>query len=199
MTTSDKFQRHSFKVAFKLTAKPVRSHILTFGIFENRIAGLGSYEDLIIGAGAGAGAAGAGTFFPEPEPEPEPPNSFTRSRSRSRSRNAAPEPEPEPTKNVTAPHPWFWLISGYLWIILTCARDSGHLKIICLWGKRYRTSAGRKYWTARFTNTVELAIDYFGLFLFHLARKANICTNTVAKSACQCPRIGFGPGWGVEK
>ena len=105
MTTSDKFQRHSFKVAFKLTAKPVRSHILTFGIFENRIAGLGSYEDLIIGAGAGAGAgaAGASTFCPEPEP----PNSFTRSRSRSRSRNAAPEPEPEqePTKNVTAPHP----------------------------------------------------------------------------------------------
>ena len=39
MTTSDKFQRHSFKVAFKLTAKSVRNHILTFGIFENRIAG----------------------------------------------------------------------------------------------------------------------------------------------------------------
>ena len=91
MTTSDKFQRLSFKVAFKLTAKSVRSHILTFGIFENRIAGLGSCEDSIIGAGAGA--AGAGTFCPEPEPEPEPPNSFTRSRSRSR--NAAPEPEPE--------------------------------------------------------------------------------------------------------
>ena len=75
MTTSDKFQRHSFKVAFKLTAKSVRSHILTFDIFENRIAGLGSSEDSIIGAGAGA--AGAGTFCPEPEPEPEPPNSFT--------------------------------------------------------------------------------------------------------------------------
>ena len=101
MTTSDKFQRHSFKVAFKLTAKSVRSHILTFGIFENRIAGLGSCEDSIIGAGAGA--AGAGIFSPEPEPELEPPNSFTRSRSR----NTAPEPEPEPelTKNVTAPHP----------------------------------------------------------------------------------------------
>ena len=92
MTTSDKFQRHSFKVAFKLTAKSVRSHLLTFVIFENRIAGLGSCEDSIIGAGAGAGASGAGTFCPEPEP----PNSFTRSRSRSRSRNAAPEPEPEP-------------------------------------------------------------------------------------------------------
>ena len=38
MTTSDKFQRHSFKVAFKLMAKSVRSHILTFDIFENRIA-----------------------------------------------------------------------------------------------------------------------------------------------------------------
>ena len=50
-------------------AKSERSHILTFGIFENRIAGLGPYEDLIIGAGAGAGAAGAGTFCPEPEPE----------------------------------------------------------------------------------------------------------------------------------
>ena len=93
MTTSDKFQRHSFKVAFKLTAKSVRSHILTFGIFENRIAGLGSCEDSIIGARAGVGAAGAGTFCPEPEPEPEPPISFTRSRSRSRSRNAAPEPD----------------------------------------------------------------------------------------------------------
>ena len=69
MTTSDKFQRHSLKVAFKLTAKSVRSHILTFGIFENRIAGLGSYEDLIIGAGAGAGAG-----------------MLPRSRSRSRSR-----------------------------------------------------------------------------------------------------------------
>ena len=110
MTTSDKFQRHSFKVAFKLTAKSVKSHISTFDIFENRIADQGSYEDLIIGAGAGAGAAGAGTFCPEPEPEPEPQNSFTRSRSRSRSRIASPEPEPEPepTKNVTAPHPWLY-------------------------------------------------------------------------------------------
>ena len=74
MTTSDKFQRHSFKVAFKLTAKSVRSHILTFGIFENRIAGLGSYEDSIIGAGAGAGpffpgAGAAEQFYSEPEPE----------------------------------------------------------------------------------------------------------------------------------
>ena len=39
MTTSDKFQRYSFKVAFKLTFKLVRSHILTFGIFQNRIPG----------------------------------------------------------------------------------------------------------------------------------------------------------------
>ena len=69
MTTSDKFQGHSFKVAFKLTAKSVRGHILTFDIFENRSACLGSCEDSI--AGAGAGAAGAGTFCPEPEPEPE--------------------------------------------------------------------------------------------------------------------------------
>ena len=85
--TSDKFQRHSFKVAFNLTAKSVRSHILTFGIFEYRIAGLGSCEDSIhfarsrsrsrsgrtvsLGAGAGAGA-GAGML--------------PRSRSRSRSR-----------------------------------------------------------------------------------------------------------------
>ena len=97
MTTSDKFQRHSFKVAFEFTAKSVRSHILTFGIFENRIAGWGSYEDLIIGAGA----AGAGTFCPEPES----PYSFTRSRSRSRSRSQNASPEPEPTKNVTASHP----------------------------------------------------------------------------------------------
>ena len=102
MTTSDKFQRNSFKVTFKLTAKSVRSQILTFGIFENRIAGLGSCEDSIIGAGAGA--SGAGTFCPEPEPEP--PNSFTRSRSRNRNAAPEPEPEPEPTKNVTAPHPW---------------------------------------------------------------------------------------------
>ena len=34
MTTSDKFQRHSFKVAFKLTAKSERSHILTFDILK---------------------------------------------------------------------------------------------------------------------------------------------------------------------
>ena len=90
MTTSDKFQRHSFKVAFKLTAKLVRRHILTFGIFKDRIPGYGSYEDFVVGAGAGAGAAGAGIFCLEPEPES--PNSFTRSRSR----NASPEPEPEP-------------------------------------------------------------------------------------------------------
>ena len=101
----DKFQRHSFKITFKLKVKSVRGHILIFDILENRIAGLGSYEDLSIGAEAGA--AGAGTFCPEPEPEPEPPKSFTRSRSRSRSRNTSlePEPEPEPTKNITAPHP----------------------------------------------------------------------------------------------
>ena len=69
MTTSDKFQRRSFKVAFKLTAKSVRTHILTFDIFENRIGGLGSCEDSTIGAGAGAGAAEQ--FYSEPEPEPE--------------------------------------------------------------------------------------------------------------------------------
>ena len=113
MTTTGKFQRHSFEVAFQLTAKLVRSHILTFGIFENRITGSGSYEDLIIGAGAAARATGAGTFCPEPEPEP--PNSFTWSRSwsRGRSRIASlePEPEPEPTKNVTAPHPGFHAIN----------------------------------------------------------------------------------------
>ena len=92
------------KLLYEKGYKSVRSHILTFDIFENRIAGLGSCEDSIIEAGAGAG-----TFCPEPESEPEPPNSFTQSRSRSRSRNAAPEPEPEPepTKNVTAPHPCF--------------------------------------------------------------------------------------------
>ena len=78
-------------------AKSVRSHVLTFGIFENRNAVQGSYEDLIIGARAGAGVAGACAFCLEPEPEP--PNSL----SRSRSRNVF--PEPEPTKNVTAPHP----------------------------------------------------------------------------------------------
>ena len=77
MTTSDKFQRHLFKVAFKLTAMSVRSHILKFDIFENRIAGLGSCDDSIIGAGAGAAGAGAGAgaaeqFYSEPEPEPEP-------------------------------------------------------------------------------------------------------------------------------
>ena len=71
MKTSDKFQRHSFKVAFKLTAKSVRSHILTFGIFENRIAGLSSCEDSIVGAGAGAGAAEQLYSEPELEPEPE--------------------------------------------------------------------------------------------------------------------------------
>ena len=84
MITGDKFQRHSFKLTFKLKFKLVRGRLFTFDIFEKkkRIAGSGSYEDFSIGAGAGAGA---GTFFPEPEPEPE--------------------PELEPTKNITAPHP----------------------------------------------------------------------------------------------
>ena len=86
MTTSAKFQRHSFEVAFILTAKSVRSHILTFGIFENRIAGEGWYEDFIIGAGAGAGVAGAGTFCPEPEPGAGAAEQFY----------SEPEPEPEP-------------------------------------------------------------------------------------------------------
>ena len=40
MTMSDKLKKkHSFKVAIKLTAKSVRSHVLTFVIFENRIPG----------------------------------------------------------------------------------------------------------------------------------------------------------------
>ena len=89
MKTSDKFQRHSSKVAFKLTAKSVRSHILIFGIFENRIAGsqYGSqYQVLIWGLGhrsqSRSRSRRTSTFFPEPEP----PNSFTRSRTRSRSR-----------------------------------------------------------------------------------------------------------------
>ena len=102
MTTGDKFQRHSFKLTFKLKVKTSRGHLFTYDIFEEKkkqIAGSGSYEDFSIGAGA----AGAGTFCPEPEPEPS--KSFTRSRSRSRSRNASLEPEPEPTKNVTPPHP----------------------------------------------------------------------------------------------
>ena len=76
----DKFQRHSFKVTFKLKVKSVRGHILIFDIFENRIAGYGSYEDLSVGTGAGA--------------RPEPQKSFTRSRSW----NTSPEPEPDPTK-----------------------------------------------------------------------------------------------------
>ena len=84
----DIFQRHSFKITFKLKVKSVRGHILIFDIFENRIASLGSYEDLSIGAGAGA----AEKFY------------FTRSRSRSRNTSSEPEPEPEPPKNVTAPH-----------------------------------------------------------------------------------------------
>ena len=39
MTMGDKFQRHSFEVAFKLKVKSVRGHILIFDIFEKRIAG----------------------------------------------------------------------------------------------------------------------------------------------------------------
>ena len=107
MTTGDKFQRHSFKLTFKLKVKSVRGRLFTFDIFEEKKNKLLVQEDFSIGAGAGAGAAGAGKFCAEPEPEPEPSKSFTRSRSRSRSRNASlePEPEPEPTKNVTAPHP----------------------------------------------------------------------------------------------
>ena len=109
MTTSDKFQRHSFKLTFKLKVKSVRGRLFTFDIFEKKktVAGSGSYEDFSIGAGA----AGAGTFCREPEPEPS--KSFTRSRSRSR--NASLEPEPEPTKNVTAPHP---CLLGFGWVRL---------------------------------------------------------------------------------
>ena len=73
--TSD-FQRHSFKVAFKLTAKSVRSHILTFDIFENMRTWSSEPEPepeprsryILPGAGAGAGAAKQ--FYSEPEPEP---------------------------------------------------------------------------------------------------------------------------------
>ena len=78
MTTSDKFKRHSFKVAFKLMAKSVRSHILTFCIFWKSycwwrlIWGLDhrsrSRRSRYILPGAGA----AEQFYLEPEPEPEP-------------------------------------------------------------------------------------------------------------------------------
>ena len=44
---------------------------MIFDIFENRIAGKGSYEDLSIGAGAGAGAGATEKFYSEPDPEPE--------------------------------------------------------------------------------------------------------------------------------
>ena len=62
----DRFQRHSFKLTFKLKVKSVRGLLFTFDIFEKK-AGSGSYEDLSIRAIAGAGAAEA--FYSEPKPE----------------------------------------------------------------------------------------------------------------------------------
>ena len=67
MITGDKFQRHSFKLIFKLKFKSVRGRLLHLTFLKKRIAGSGSYEDFSIGAGAGAGAAE--TFYSEPEPE----------------------------------------------------------------------------------------------------------------------------------
>ena len=82
MTTSDKFQRHSFKVAFKLTAKSVRSPIFDIWHFwksycwfrlmwglDHRSRSRSRSRYILPGAGAGAGAAEQ--FYSEPEPEPE--------------------------------------------------------------------------------------------------------------------------------
>ena len=79
MTTSDKFQRHSFKVAFKLTAKSVRSHILTLTFLKiallikahMRTWSLEPEPELELPEpynlpGAGAGAGAAKQFYTEP-------------------------------------------------------------------------------------------------------------------------------------
>ena len=76
MTTGDKFQRHSFKLTFKLKVKSVRGRVFTFDIFKKKKNELLAQVHMrasasCIGAGAGAGAAGAGTLCPEPEQEPE--------------------------------------------------------------------------------------------------------------------------------
>ena len=107
MTTGDKFQRHSFKLKFKLKVKSVRGRLFTFDTFEEKKKQIARSRGLMHRSRSRSRSRRAGKFCPEPEPEPEPSKSFTQSRSRSRSRNASlePEPEPEPTKNVTAPHP----------------------------------------------------------------------------------------------
>ena len=99
MTAGDKFQRHPFRLTFKLKVKSVRDRLFN-------ISNLWKKELMA--------QAHMRTSTLEPEPEPEPPKSFTRSRSRSRSRNTSPEPEPEPepTKNVTAPYPCWELMSS---------------------------------------------------------------------------------------
>ena len=51
----DRFQRHLFKLTFKLKVKSVRGFLFTFDI-KKRIAASGSYEAFSIGIGAGAGA-----------------------------------------------------------------------------------------------------------------------------------------------
>ena len=74
MTTSDKFQRHSFKLTFKLKVKSVIGRLFTFDIFEKK-------NILLVQAHMRISAS-----EPEPEPEPSEPVHFARSRSRSRSR-----------------------------------------------------------------------------------------------------------------
>ena len=61
-----------------------------------------------------------------------------------------------------------------------CVRDSDRFKNNLPFG--YLTSdkqadISRCYKTAAFVNTVELAMNYFGLFVFHLIRKAKILIN----------------------
>ena len=74
MITGDEFQRHSFKLTFKLEFKSVRGRLFTFGIFERK-------NELLVQAHIRTSAS-----EPEPEPEPPEPVHFARSRSRSRSR-----------------------------------------------------------------------------------------------------------------
>ena len=72
MTTGDKFQRHSFKLSFKLKVKSVRGRLFYIWHFWK-------INELLVRAHMRTSAS-------EPEPEPPEPVHFARSQGRSRSR-----------------------------------------------------------------------------------------------------------------
>ena len=72
----------------------------------------------------------------------------------------------------------FRLISGYLWIISICVLETVAVwKIICLSGN---TGHQQVILDSKICQYSRVGDWLFGLFLFHLVRKAKIWTNTVA-------------------